>query len=122
MSEGHSSIKVYMLVFLWLGIFTVATVAASYLRLEPFWAVTVAVIIASIKAAIVATYFMHLKFEGRIIFGFLALTAFFWIALVTLPLLDLTNHPHEEPGSIPAVEAVHSAHEAEGKHAGEAAH
>ena len=122
MSEGHSSIKIYMLVFLWLGIFTVATVAARYLEMEVFWAVTVAVIIATIKAAIVAAYFMHLKFEGKIIYGFLALTALFWITLMTLPMLDLTNHPHEAPGSIPPVEAVKSAHEAEGGHAGEAAH
>ncbi len=111
-----------MLVFLWLGIFTIVTVAASYLRMEPFWAVTVAVIIATIKAAIVAAYFMHLKFEGRLIFGFLALTAVFWVALMTLPFLDMTHHPYEQPGSIPPVAAVHSAHEAGGTPPGEAGH
>ena len=117
-SEGHTSTKGYLLVFLWLGIFTAVTVGASYLHLPPAKAIALALVIATIKATIVGLFFMHLKFEGRIILAFLALTAAFGLVLVTLPSTDLLGHEWAAEGAIPAVPAVHSQHEQDEINAG----
>ena len=105
-SEGHTPIRTYLLVFLWLGVFTAVTVAASYLHMAPAKAVVVALIIASIKATIVALWFMHLKTEHKLIYSFLALTVAFVVVLVTLPLLDSMHAEYTVDGSIPAVTAA----------------
>jgi cytochrome c oxidase subunit 4 len=47
-------------------ILTGLTVAVSYVHLE-FWNVPVALSIASLKASLVLLFFMHLKYEGRVI-------------------------------------------------------
>ena len=117
-SEGHSPVKVYLLVFLWLGIFTAVTVAASYLHLPATRAIALALVIATIKATIVGLFFMHLKAEGRVILGFLALTATLALGLVFLPTLDTTSHEWAEPGAIPPVPAVHSQHQQDEFNAG----
>ncbi len=106
--DGHSPVKVYLLVFLWLGIFTAVTVAASYLHLPAAKAIALALVIATLKATIVGLFFMHLKAEGKVILGFLALTALLGLGLVFLPTLDTIGHEWAVPGSIPAVPAVHT--------------
>lgn len=78
--------RVYITVFITLAILTVVTVAVSYLDLSTVPAVTVALIIASIKATLVAGYFMHLIGEKTIIFSVLALTALFFLLLLLLPV------------------------------------
>jgi len=106
--DSHTSKGVYLTVFAALGVFTVVTVGASYLHMPTSKAIVVALIIAGIKASIVATWFMHLKTEHKIIYSFLALTAVFVVVLMTLPLLD-TMHPElTVEGSIPAVTASHA--------------
>ena len=55
-----------------------------------------ALLIASVKASLVALFFMHLKGEVRAIFWTLLLTAAFFIGLMTIPLswyLDGPKHP-----------------------------
>jgi len=47
-------------------ILTGLTVAVSYVHLG-FWNVPVALSIASLKASLVLLFFMHLKYEGRVI-------------------------------------------------------
>jgi len=79
--------RVYITVFAALAILTVVTVAVSYLDLATPAAVTVALIIASIKATLVAGYFMHLIGERTIIYSILSLTAIFFVALMLIPNL-----------------------------------
>ena len=50
-------------------------------------AITVALIIASIKGSMVAAVFMHLSHEKRWIYGALLLTVAFFIVLMFVPLL-----------------------------------
>jgi cytochrome c oxidase subunit 4 len=99
---GHSAedvrahVKVYMMVFGALAVLTIVTVAARYLNVEVHWAIGLALLIASIKASLVALFFMHLKGEVRAIFWTLLLTAVFFLALITIPLswyLDGPKHP-----------------------------
>ena len=54
-------------------------------------AITLALIIASIKGTMVAGVFMHLSHEKKWIYGALLLTAFFFIVLLFLPLLTVSG-------------------------------
>ncbi len=80
-------VRVYILVFAALAVLTIVTVAVSYLDLPTGPAVLVALIIASIKASMVALYFMHLVSEKTVIYGVLILMAMFFVALMLIPVL-----------------------------------
>jgi cytochrome c oxidase subunit 4 len=85
------SVRGYVLVFVTLLALTVVTVTISYLHLETPVAIAIALFIAALKGSLVASYFMHLISEKRAIFLTLAFTAFFFAALMTLPLLAHSN-------------------------------
>lgn len=80
-------IRTYVLVFVALLALTVVTVAVSYLHLSIVPAVILALVIAAIKGALVASYFMHLISEKKLVYFTLILTVAFFITLVALPLL-----------------------------------
>ena len=67
--HGHiqEHIKVYLTVFGALGFLTLLTVAASYMDVSPMEAIFLALAIATIKASLVAGYFMHLITEKQTI-------------------------------------------------------
>ena len=81
-------VKIYIAVFATLAALTVVTVAVSYLHLPFQKAVAVALIIATIKASLVALFFMHLISEKWVIFSILAVTFFFFLHLLILPVLS----------------------------------
>jgi caa(3)-type oxidase subunit IV len=54
-------------------------------------AVAVALLVATIKGALVACYFMHLISEKKLIYAVMALTVVFFIALLALPVLTTSN-------------------------------
>lgn len=78
--------RVYFVVFAALAVLTVVTVWVSYLQLTPVLAITVALIIATIKGALVAAYFMHLISERKAIYAVLLLTLVFFLVLLFMPL------------------------------------
>src|SRR3954468_22943207 len=84
-------VRVYITVFVALMALTIITVGVSYLHLPVPMAVTVALLVATIKGSLVACYFMHLISEKKLIYAVLALTAVFFIALVALPLFTVGN-------------------------------
>ena len=94
---GHSAadidkhVRVYITVFVALMVLTVVTVAVSYLDLSVPMAVTVALFVATVKGTLVACYFMHLISEKKLIYAVLALTVFFFIALMALPVLTVND-------------------------------
>jgi cytochrome c oxidase subunit IV len=75
----------YYVVFVALLCLTAITVGVSYLHLNRPLAITVALAIASIKAALVAAVFMHLVSEKKVIFAVLALTVAFFLLVLLLP-------------------------------------
>ena len=85
-------VRTYMMVFGALLVLTVITVAVSYLHMPVLPAVTVALIIASFKASLVAMYFMHLKGEVKIIYWSLYLTAVFFVLVFALPMWTEGDH------------------------------
>ncbi|MFQ6675306.1 MAG: cytochrome C oxidase subunit IV family protein [Fidelibacterota bacterium] len=83
---------VYFTVFGGLALLTVLTVAVASLELAVGLAVGVALTIAVLKGSLVASFFMHLITERRVIFLVLIFTAVFFLGLILLPLSDaLTN-------------------------------
>src|SRR5262245_66313310 len=85
------SIRTYMMVGALLYVGTVITVLANQVHLAVPLAVTVALIIATIKGSAVASVFMHLSNEKRWIYGSLLLTLAFFIVLMAVPIFTLSD-------------------------------
>lgn len=65
--EIKKHVRIYISVFGALAVLTVVTVGVGYLHLPMLPALIAALVIASIKAGLVAAYFMHLVSEERVI-------------------------------------------------------
>jgi cytochrome c oxidase subunit 4 len=94
-------VKVYIIVFVALMALTIITVAISRVHLPVPMAVTVALLVATIKGGLVACYFMHLISEKKLILAVLLLTAAFFVALLALPVFTVSDGYgiHEAPSS-----------------------
>lgn len=87
-------IRVYLLIFLALLVGTAVTVALYYVHFQHVAVtITIALIVASIKAFLVAGYFMHLISEKKVIYATLAATTFFFVALMGLTLWSMNDFP-----------------------------
>ena len=86
MSKHHPNVKAYLAVFGVLMVLTVVTVGVSYLRLPIAMAVLLALAIATLKASLVAAFFMHLKGERVLIYGLLGMTLVCMAILFILPI------------------------------------
>ena len=84
-------VRIYIVVFVALMALTVVTVAISYLHLPTYLAITVAVLVATIKGSLVACYFMHLIAEKKLIYTVLLITVAMFIPLLALPVLTHSN-------------------------------
>ena len=82
-------VRIYITVFVALMALTIITVAVSRFHLPVPVAVTVALLVATIKGSLVACYFMHLISEKKLIYAVLVLTAAFFLALLFLPVLTV---------------------------------
>lgn len=89
----------YYVVFVALLCLTAITVGVSYLRLARPAAITLALIIASIKAGLVAAVFMHLISEKKVIFAVLLITVLFFALVLSLPSLTTFEHHAGMPGT-----------------------
>ncbi len=95
------SVKTYFMIFGALMVLTIVTVGVSYVHLPIAAAVTVALIVATIKGSLVALYFMHLLHERKVIYWVLALTVIFFIFMMFVPLLTNSDKiPGTTPGTI----------------------
>lgn len=95
MSDAHDvqkEVKKYLIIFAALLVGTVITVAVNYVDFGSVKAtIAVALFIASIKAFLVAGYFMHLMSEKKMIYGILLATVFFFAGLMFLTIWSM--HP-----------------------------
>src|SRR5260221_2207401 len=85
------SIRKYILVGAALLAGTVITVAANQFHFAVPLAITVALIIATTKGSMVAAVFLHLNHEKRWIYGALLLTVVFFIVLMSVPFLTISD-------------------------------
>jgi cytochrome c oxidase subunit 4 len=92
MDKMRNTIRMYIAIGAALLVFTVITVGVNQVHLAVPAAITVALIIATIKGSMVASVFMHLSHEKRWIYGALLLTVFFFIVLMSVPLFTQMDH------------------------------
>jgi cytochrome c oxidase subunit IV len=100
-AEVRKTVRTYLTVGALLFVGTAVTVAANRLQLVVPLAITVALIIATIKGSMVASIFMHLSHEKKWIYGALLITVAFFIVLMLVPLLtisDTIGRPLDGPG------------------------
>jgi len=90
--ETHS-VRGYMVIYFALLAGTAFTVWASYLDLGHHWNIVLALVIACVKAFLVAGYFMHLISEKKMIYSVLSFTAFFFAGLMFLTLFSMHDFP-----------------------------
>jgi cytochrome c oxidase subunit 4 len=90
-AHAEHSIKGYLIVFFALIVGTVLTVWASFIDLGHHWNIVLALVIACVKAFLVAGYFMHLVTEKKLIYTVLAFTAFFFTGLMFLTLWSMQH-------------------------------
>jgi caa(3)-type oxidase subunit IV len=90
----------------------VATVAAHNLHVPVGLAIAIALLIASVKASLVALVFMHLKGEVRAVLWTLMLTGLFFLALIVIPLSWYLDGPGYTHLATPAAHSTtsHGAH------------
>jgi len=82
----------YLAIFVLLIVLTVVTVVVAFVHIESeLTKVLVALSIASVKAAFVALFFMHLKFEGKLIYLILLVPVFLSVVLVVALIPDIVH-------------------------------
>jgi cytochrome c oxidase subunit 4 len=86
MAESHDHSPNYMAIFWYLAILTVLEIGVIFLPLAKLLIGILLVTMAIAKAALVALYFMHLRFETRTL-GYIALTPVLIGALLVFVLL-----------------------------------
>jgi cytochrome c oxidase subunit 4 len=82
-------VRIYITVFVSLMALTIITVVISRFHPPVPIAVSIALLVATIKGSLVACYFMHLLSEKKLIYAVLALTAAFFLVLLALPVLTV---------------------------------
>src|SRR3954466_16290689 len=90
-AEIHKSVRKYYAVGGLLFVFTAITVAVNQIHLAVPLAITVALVIATMKGSMVAIIFMHLSHEKKWIYGSLILTVVGGTCLVLLPNLTVSR-------------------------------
>jgi cytochrome c oxidase subunit 4 len=107
----RNSLKKYWMVGAALFVFTGITVAANQVHLAVPLAITVALIIASIKGSMVASIFMHLTDEKRWIYAALLLTLVGFVILMLVPVFTVNDGigtPIHVPAANHAPAAAHA--------------
>ena len=97
MSEAHGHTEAmphhkvnYFLIFGILVGLTILTVGVAFIDIQQEWIkVLLALTIASIKATFVAAFFMHLKFESKLIYFILIVPLTFTVVLVCALIPDI---------------------------------
>jgi cytochrome c oxidase subunit IV len=91
---AHHAVN-YLLIFYALVALTILTVLLALHRFDNELAnVLLALLLATVKAGFVATYFMHLKFEGRLIYLILFAPLFLTVALIISLIPDIGRGLH----------------------------
>jgi len=84
-------VRGYLIIGAILYVFTVITVAVSYLDLSVPASILLALFIATIKGSLVCLFFMHLISEKQLIYYVLIVTVAFFFVLMFTPLGQFLN-------------------------------
>jgi cytochrome c oxidase subunit 4 len=91
-------VRKYLIVFGCLALLTIITVWIANFHLPTWQAVTLALVVATIKGTLVAAFFMHLLSERKLIFAVLVLTVFFFGMMIWGPWHHRYDAKEEWPG------------------------
>lgn len=80
---------VYVAVAVALYILTFITVWAAWIDLGKILNTIIALSIASFKASLVALFFMHLKYESKLLWFMILIPLFLLLILLALPIVDV---------------------------------
>ncbi|HKY62010.1 MAG TPA: cytochrome C oxidase subunit IV family protein [bacterium] len=89
--EMLKHIKIYIFVFLALAVLTLVTVWASHLQVSGTMHIIIAMAIATLKAGLVAAFFMHLISENKVLYSILAFTVVFFLVLIFITFFTDIN-------------------------------
>ena len=89
-------VRVYISVFVALGVLTIVTVGVAYLELPIVPALIVALTIATAKGTLVALYFMHLISEEKVIRWLVGMS----LGLLLTMFVLLTIYYYDQGGGI----------------------
>jgi len=110
--DVKKSIKIYLCVFGALAVLTVITVLATKLHIGIAGGIALALLIASVKGSLVASYFMHLIHERTVLYWIIGLCGVFFVLMILLPVLQTSETAHlmdpiyEAAGETPPVYAA----------------
>lgn len=126
MSDNHSGthgvqqhMRACIAVFVALLVFTIITVAISYVDFGSHELnIGIGLLIATFKAFLVAAYFMHLISEKKLIYTVLGFTGFFFVGLMALTLISYEDIPNlgDEKAEIAHVESAEAHGDKEAAH------
>jgi cytochrome c oxidase subunit 4 len=85
------NVKIYVIVFTTLSALTILTVLLSFVDLPTHHAAGAVIVVASVKASLIAAFFIHLISERKVILFPLLLCSAFLVALMALPVLTQTG-------------------------------
>ena len=100
-SESHTN---YTAIWAWLLVLLFVSVGAVYLPFSPVLTTTFIFLVATVKAVMIAVYFMHLREETQLIRSLLWVPVLFFI-IMTLALLPDIVVERLGDGSAPEVSA-----------------
>jgi caa(3)-type oxidase subunit IV len=105
----RKTIRTYVMIGAALFVFTGITVAVNQVHLAVPMAITVALIIATMKGSMVVSVFMHLSHERKWIYGSLILTVIGFAILMLVPTLTIRDNIGT-PIHVAAPAAAHTGH------------
>lgn len=94
--DKSAEVRTYLIIFASLAVLTLMTVGVAYLHLPHAAGVVIALVIAALKVYLIASFFMHLRGEGRLINWSVAACCVLVLILIVFVLPDLGIHPLEE--------------------------
>jgi len=96
---GHDTsaqVRTYLTIFGALAALTLLTVGVAYMNLPHAAGVVIALVIAATKVFLIASFFMHLRGEARLINWSIAVCLALLLVLIVFVLPDLGIHELEE--------------------------
>ena len=106
--DKSAEVRVYLTIFGCLAALTLMTVGVAYMNLPHGAGVVIALVIAAAKVFLIASFFMHLRGEGKLINVGVAVCLGLVMILIVFVLPDLGVHPLEDA-------ARHALHDLEGQ-------
>lgn len=90
MVETHSRKRVYLWVVFWLAVLTATEVGITYLAINPTLLIVSLLVLALVKALLVALFYMHLRYDFTILSIIGGFPFFLAVVMFLIVLADRT--------------------------------